>query len=95
MLHTLSVRLGVVVLAVWFVTFEIRKRGLLAKKERRSRETQTFATETEAKVFARSKLEEVRSVFAGTIIPYCPRRLVLPGEIAGWVEEGTDSTIKD
>jgi hypothetical protein len=87
--------LGVIVLAVWFVTFEIRKRGLLAKKERRSRETQTFATEAEAKRFARSKLEEGQSVFAGTIIPYCPRRLVLPGEIAGWVEEGTDPAINE
>jgi len=87
------VKPGVILLAVWFVTFEIRKRGLLAKKERSARETQTFATEAEAKMFARSKLEEGLTVFAGTILPHCPRRLVLPGEIAGWVEGHSDPTI--
>jgi hypothetical protein len=34
---------GVAVPLNWFVTFEIRKRGLLLKKERSPRETHTFA----------------------------------------------------
>ena len=41
----------------WYVTFENRKRGILPKR-RSPRETRTFATEDEAKVFARAKLDE-------------------------------------
>jgi hypothetical protein len=69
----------------WYVTFEIRKRGLLSKKERSPRETKTFATEAEAKRFARVKLDEGLVVFAGTINPYCPKRLVLSHEMANWL----------
>jgi hypothetical protein len=76
------------VLSTWFVTFEIRKRGLLAEKERSARETRTFATEAEAKTFARAKLEEGLMVFAGTIInPRFPKRLIPPHDIANWIEE--------
>ena len=71
----------------WFVTFEIRKRGLLLKKERSARETHTFATEAEAKMFAQKKLEEGLIVFAGTINPYSPRRVILSHDIAGWLVE--------
>src|ERR1700736_4999811 len=51
----------------WFVTFEIRKRGLLHKRERSPRESRMFATEAEAKMFARAKLDEGLIVFAGTV----------------------------
>jgi len=71
----------------WYVTFEIRKRGLLSKKERSPRETRTFATEAEAKKFARVKLEEELVVFAGTINPHSPKRLILSYDISSWVEE--------
>ena len=69
----------------WYVTFEIRKRGLLSKKERSPRETRTFATEAEAKMFARAKLEEGLVIFAGTINPHTPKRLVLSHDIANWL----------
>ena len=62
---------------IWFVTFEIRKRGILPK-QRSPRETRTFATEGEAKIFARSKLEEGLTVFAGTINPHYPNGLSPP-----------------
>jgi len=81
--------IGVAVPSTWFVTFEIRKRGLLHKKERSPRDTRTFATEAEAKTFAQTKLEEGLVVFAGTINPHSPKRLILSRDIAGWlVEEG-------
>ncbi len=70
----------------WFVTFEIRKRGLLSKKERNPRESRTFATEAQAKMFARVKLEEGLVVFAGTINPHVPKRLVLSHDIANWLD---------
>ena len=74
----------------WYVTFEIHKRGLRPKKVRSPRETRTFATEAEAKMFARVKLDEGLFVFAGTINPHSPRRLILSGHIASWVEEQTE-----
>jgi hypothetical protein len=69
---------------IWFVTFEIRKRGILPK-QRSPRETRTFATEHEAKIFARSMLEEGLTVFAGTINPHLPKRLVLSSQIYAWL----------
>ena len=74
----------------WFVTFEIRDRGLLHKKERSPRETRTFATEAEAKIFAQTKLEEGLVVFAGTINPHSPKRLILTSDIAGWLVEESE-----
>jgi hypothetical protein len=71
----------------WYVTFEIRKRGLLSKKERSPRETRTFVTEAEAKRFARAKMEEGLVVFAGTINPYTPKRLILFQGVADWLAE--------
>jgi len=71
---------------IWYVTFEIRKRGILPK-QRSPRETRTFATEAEAKIFARSKLEEGLTVFAGTINPHMPKRLVLSSQIYAWLAD--------
>jgi hypothetical protein len=77
---------GVAVESTWYVTFEIRKRGQLPRKERSPRETRTFATEAQAKTFARTKLEEGLVVFAGTINPHFPQRLILSHDVANWVE---------
>jgi hypothetical protein len=71
----------------WYVTFEIRKRGLLSKKERSPRETRTFATEAEAKRFAQERFEEGLAVFAGTINPHSPKRLILFPAIPDWLAE--------
>ncbi len=76
--------------ATWYVTFEVRKRGLLLR-QRSPRETKTFATEAEAKLFARAKLDEGLAVFAGTINPHLPRRLISSSHIAAWLAEGQDS----
>jgi hypothetical protein len=83
----------------WYVTFEIPWRGT-AVRSRRSRSTQTFATETEAKNFARAKFDEGLVVTAGTIIPHRPRRAIASGSISAWLQgqeqgggdaaEGTD-----
>jgi hypothetical protein len=70
----------------WYVTFENRKRGILPKR-RSPRETRTFATEDEAKVFARAKLDEAVVVFAGTINPYLPRRHIPSGQVYIWLAE--------
>ena len=70
----------------WYVTFEC-SRGLLPKR-RSPRETRTFATEGEAKVFARSRLDEGLIVFAGTINPHLPRRHIPSSHVHMWLTEG-------
>ncbi|MGY3235191.1 hypothetical protein ACVWZ4_004246 [Bradyrhizobium sp. USDA 4472] len=72
--------------ASWYVTSEVRKRGLLSRL-RSPRETKTFATENEAKLFARAKLDEGLAVFAGTINPHVPRRLIPAAGIHAWLAE--------
>src|SRR6185436_10308032 len=74
---------------IWFVTFEIRKRGILPK-QRSPRETMTFVPEDEAQLFARSKLGEGLTVFAGTINPHFPKRLVPSSHIYAWRDEHGD-----
>jgi hypothetical protein len=78
----------------WYVTFEIPWRRT-AVRRRRSRSTQTFATETEAKNFARAKFDEGLVVTAGTIIPHLPRRAIASGIISSWLEEGQEQSIGD
>jgi len=69
----------------WYVTFEIRKRSELSKNERSHRKTRTFATEAEAKRFAQQRFREGLVVFAGTINPYSPKRLILFPSIPDWL----------
>jgi hypothetical protein len=73
----------------WYVTFEIPWRGT-AVRRRRSRSTQTFATETEARNFARAKFDEGLVMTAGTIIPHLPRRATASGSILSWLDEGQE-----
>ncbi|WP_422388526.1 hypothetical protein [Bradyrhizobium symbiodeficiens] len=93
--HNATVRAGAILVCVmnstWYVTFEVRQRGLLLK-QRSPRETKTFATEAEAKLFARAKLDEGLAVFAGTINPRLPRRVIPASCIADWLAEGQDVT---
>ena len=70
----------------WYVTFEAQKRGVLPKR-RSPRATKTFETEAEAKDFARERFEEGLLVYAGTINPYLPRRLITSGQMPMWLEE--------
>jgi hypothetical protein len=69
----------------WYVTFEVPRTGTLIKR-RSPRATRTFATEAEAKEFARVKFEEGLVVTAGTIIPYLPRQAIPSSSIAAWLE---------
>ena len=68
----------------WYVTFEILRRGTLIRR-RRPRSTRTFATEAEARVFARIKFDEGLVVTAGTIIPYLPRQAIPSNRILAWL----------
>ena len=50
------------------------------------RNSKTFVTETEAKKFARERLEEGCDVSAGTINPFRPKKTVGLAQIASWLE---------
>jgi len=76
----------------WYVTFQIHQRGILPR-QRSPRETKTFATEREAKLFARTKLDEGLAVFAGTINPHLPRRLIPATAIGAWLAEEQDGAV--
>jgi hypothetical protein len=80
----------------WYVTFEVQKRGLAAKR-RSPRATKTFESETEAKSFARAKFNEGLIVYAGTINPHSPRQMIAPSDIACWLgdEQEGDSEDRD
>jgi hypothetical protein len=76
----------------WYVTFEVPKSSTLTRR-RNPRSTRTFATEAEAKDFARVKFGEGLVVTAGTIIPYSPRQAIPSTGIPAWLgsaEEGSD-----
>jgi len=72
----------------WYVTFRLQERGLLSGRRRSARATRTFATEAEAKNFAREKFQEGLRVFAGTINPQTPKQLVTSSKIPDWIETG-------
>jgi hypothetical protein len=70
---------------IWFVTFEVHRRGLVSKHQT-TRRTKTFETETLAKDFARAKLNEGLVVFAGPINPYLPKQLIPSHRVSLWLE---------
>lgn len=72
--------------AIWYVTFEVRRHGLLLKP-RSPYETRTFATEADAKAFTRSKLEDGVVLLAGTINPHFPKQLIPASRIQSWLAE--------
>jgi len=70
----------------WYVTFEVRSYGVLPKR-RSPRETRTFVTEDDAKIFARVKFVEGAVVFAGTINPHTPKRVIPSSCMQVWLAD--------
>jgi len=70
----------------WYVTIKNQLRGS-QNRERHPRETKFFATEAEAKVFARTKLDEGLVLFAGTINPHVPRQVIPATKLVAWLDE--------
>jgi hypothetical protein len=78
----------------WYVTFEVHKRGTLLKR-RSPRATRTFATEAEAREFARAKFNEGLIVYAGTVIPHKPRRTIPSSDIPAWLDDQREQQDQD
>jgi hypothetical protein len=81
--------------ATWYVTFEVRRSGVLSSRRRGPRSTRTFETETEAKIFARTKFHEGLIVYAGTINPHSPKRLISSRNLPHWLEEPQQQPSED
>ncbi|MHC2333413.1 hypothetical protein ACVIW0_002702 [Bradyrhizobium sp. USDA 4454] len=76
----------------WYVTFEVQQRRGMLPKPRHPRLTRTFETETEAKLFAKEKLDQGLVVTAGTLNPHTPRQVVPSIAISVWLGEESDQT---
>jgi hypothetical protein len=79
---------------VWYVTFEVHKRGT-SQRRRSPRSTKTFETEKEAKEFARAKFDEGLIVHAGTLNPHLPRRTIPSSDVPGWLDDGREEDPAD
>lgn len=69
----------------WYVTFEVPPDGTVSRR-RHPRLTKTFETESEAKEFARARLNGGLIVTAGTILPHQPRASIPSENIPVWLE---------
>jgi hypothetical protein len=65
----------------WFVSFDPDP------KRRRIRSAQSFASEIEAKRFAREAVSSGKVVYAGAINPHEPRRFIPPEKMDEWLNE--------
>jgi hypothetical protein len=66
----------------WYVSFELPPGN-----RPRTRTTETFPDEQEAKQFARAKLNDTVNVSAGTLNPHLPKRIVAATQMVEWLEE--------
>jgi len=74
----------------WYVTFEVPRT---TRPQRRSPlATRTFSSETQAKIFARQKLDEGLVVSAGTIVPHSPRQILPSTSVPAWLDPEPDET---
>jgi hypothetical protein len=78
----------------WYVTFVVPKGGTLVRR-RSLRSTRTFATEAEARDFARVKFSEGLVVTAGTIIPHLPKQAIPSNRIPAWLGSAEQWSDKD
>jgi hypothetical protein len=71
----------------WYVSYD----ECTPPSVRMVRATKTFASEAEAKRFARIKtLEGHTTLVAGTINPVMPKRIIASASIIDWLEEGSE-----
>jgi hypothetical protein len=67
----------------WYVSFEVEPRTGV----RIGRTTVTFPSESEAKAFALSKLDEARNISAGTINPHWPKQTIGSSRLNEWLSD--------
>jgi hypothetical protein len=70
-------------------------RAPTGEKRPYSRKTRTFQSEIEAKDFAKEKLQDSRTVNAGTLNPFLPKRVITSAQIYEWLEAPLSSESED
>ncbi len=78
----------------WYVTFEVQQRRGEPATPRPPRLTETFASETEAKLFAREKPDQGFVVMAGTLDPHAPRQIIASGSMSIWLGNMLDQAVQ-
>jgi hypothetical protein len=68
----------------WYVSIHLPEHQKTGHYSRRS---ETFASESEAKQFAASKVVAGTEISAGTLNPVVPKRIIKPSEIEKWLSE--------
>jgi hypothetical protein len=69
----------------WFVTYQ--PIGPSRGRGEYRRLSETFSTELDAKKFAKARVADARSITAGTINPYLPKRTIGSAQIPDWLNE--------
>jgi hypothetical protein len=73
---------------IWYVSY-IASGSMLG--DRAPRATKTFASEEEARTFARTRAEAGdQTLIAGTINPVLPKRVIPSASIPAWLDEARD-----
>jgi hypothetical protein len=72
----------------WYVSFDLPRGNRL-----RSRATETFPNEREAKKFASARLAQTQHVTAGTLNPHLPKRTIAPTQILEWLGEPDEADL--
>ncbi|MGY3130068.1 hypothetical protein ACVWZM_000750 [Bradyrhizobium sp. USDA 4501] len=76
----------------WYVTFEVQQRRGMLPKPRHPRLTKTFETESEAKLFAKEKLDQGLVVTAGTLNPHAPKQVIPSSAVSIWLGSVLDQS---
>jgi hypothetical protein len=76
--------------STWYVCYQ--PRGPYRGPKECRRHSETFSTELEAKVFAKSRLADTRKITAGTINPHLPKRVIGSAQIIEWLNEENDAS---
>jgi hypothetical protein len=71
----------------WYVTFEAQKRGDFAEAAKPP-EDLDVSERSRCEGFCQTKFDEGLIVYAGTINPVLPRRLIPSSDILSWIDQG-------
>jgi hypothetical protein len=69
---------------IWYVSYRSNR---IPRKSSHQRLTETFLSESDAKMFALARLADSKNITAGTINPHVPKRVIGSNEIVAWVEK--------
>jgi hypothetical protein len=65
----------------WYVSFETPEKRV------KTRTTQPFQNEHDAKAFAKARLDDSLNVAAGTLNPHLPKRTIASAQLFDWLNE--------